>query len=112
MMRLRSSARSRTSTSTWTDGRAMSRHALLCSLPRFPAVTAHATLKGLQHSRRRAQQTLCFAQGYAMVEYASAKEAQDAIDGMNGQEFMTQPLSATWCFVKGPSRKRGGGARR
>jgi RNA-binding protein 8A len=45
-----------------------------------------------------------------MVEYASAKEAQDAIDAMHGQEFMTQPLHVTWCFVKGPSRKRGAGA--
>ncbi len=50
------------------------------------------------------------SQGYAMVEYASAKEAQDAIDAMHGQEFMTQPLHVTWCFVKGPSRKRGAGA--
>lgn len=46
-------------------------------------------------------------QGYAMVEYATKKEAQDAIDNMNGQEFMTQPLQVTWCFTKGPTRKRG-----
>lgn len=31
-------------------------------------------------------------QGYAMVEYATKKEAEDAITNMNGQEFMTQPL--------------------
>lgn len=47
-------------------------------------------------------------QGYAMVEYATKKEAEDAISSMNGQEFMTQPLQVTWCFTKGPARKRGG----
>jgi RNA-binding protein 8A len=41
-----------------------------------------------------------------MVEYATKKEAQDAIEGMNGQEFMTQPLLVTWCFSKGPARRR------
>ena len=46
-------------------------------------------------------------QGYAMVEYMTKKEAQDAIDNMNGQEFMTQPLLVTWCFVKGSARRRG-----
>ena len=47
------------------------------------------------------------AQGYAMVEYASKKEAEDAISSMNGQEFLNQPLQVTWCFTKGPARKRG-----
>jgi RNA-binding protein 8A len=41
-----------------------------------------------------------------MVEYVTKKEAQDAIDTMNGQEFMTQPLLVTWCFMKGSSRRR------
>jgi RNA recognition motif-containing protein len=27
-----------------------------------------------------------------MVEYATKKEAEDAITNMSGQEFMTQPL--------------------
>lgn len=47
-----------------------------------------------------------------MVEYATAKEAQDAIDAQNGQDFMTQPLQVTWCFVKGPNRKRAPAIRR
>lgn len=46
-------------------------------------------------------------QGYAMVEYATKKEAEDAISSMNGQEFLNQPLQVTWCFTKGPARKRG-----
>ncbi len=41
-----------------------------------------------------------------MVEYVTKKEAQDAIDNMNGQEFMTQPLLVTWCFVKAAARRR------
>ncbi|CAK0785932.1 hypothetical protein CVIRNUC_009145 [Coccomyxa viridis] len=49
-----------------------------------------------------------YVKGYAMVEYATKKEAEDAISSMNGQEFMTQPLQVTWCFTKGPARKRGG----
>ncbi|EIE26660.1 hypothetical protein COCSUDRAFT_12101, partial [Coccomyxa subellipsoidea C-169] len=47
-----------------------------------------------------------YVKGYAMVEYVTKKEAQDAIDNMNGQEFMTQPLLVTWCFVKAAARRR------
>ena len=42
-----------------------------------------------------------------MVEYASKKEAEDAISSMNGQEFMNQQLQVTWCFTKGAAKKRG-----
>lgn len=53
------------------------------------------------------KRAFCCTQGYAMVEYATKKEAEDAISNMNGQEFLTQPLQVTWCFTKGAAKKRG-----
>lgn len=53
-----------------------------------------------------------FVKGYAIVEYATKKEAQAAIDGMDGQELLTQPVQVTWAFHQGPARKGKGGGRR
>jgi len=50
-----------------------------------------------------------FVKGYALVEYASRSEAQAAIDGLDGQEVLTQNVNVTWAFQSGPIRRPGGG---
>jgi len=45
-----------------------------------------------------------FVKGYALVEFASQKEAQGAIDTMNGEKIMGQEISVDWAFSAGPSR--------
>jgi RNA-binding protein 8A len=53
-----------------------------------------------------------FVKGYALVEYQSKKEAEAAINAMNGAEFMERKLSVDWAFSKGvkstKSRSTGG----
>lgn len=46
-----------------------------------------------------------FVKGYAIIEYATKREAQAAIDGMDGQELLTQKVNVSWAFSQGPSRK-------
>uniref|UniRef100_A0A7S0U015 RNA-binding protein 8A n=2 Tax=Hemiselmis andersenii TaxID=464988 RepID=A0A7S0U015_HEMAN len=47
-----------------------------------------------------------FVKGYALVEYELRKEAQAAIEEMNGAEFMEQTLTVDWAFTKGPFKGR------
>ena len=41
-----------------------------------------------------------FVKGYALVEFELRKEAQAAIEEMNGAEFMEQTLTVDWAFTK------------
>jgi RNA-binding protein 8A len=53
-----------------------------------------------------------FVKGYALVEYATQKEAQVAIDGTDGKELLTQVVKVTWAFSKSPARAGRAGRRR
>lgn len=52
-----------------------------------------------------------FVKGYALVEFNSQKDAQGAIDSMNGEKIMGQEIAVDWAFTSGPSRGGGGKSR-
>ena len=60
----------------------------------------------LNHDRRTG-----FVKGYALIEYASEKEARGAIETMDGERMMGQPLKVDWAFRSGPLRLPGGARR-
>ena len=43
-----------------------------------------------------------FVKGYALVEYGSKKEAEDAIAEMDGKELLGQVVAVGWAFSAGP----------
>ncbi|KAG2498897.1 hypothetical protein HYH03_003088 [Edaphochlamys debaryana] len=47
-----------------------------------------------------------FVKGYALVEYKAFKEAQTAINEMNGKELLNQTISVDFAFRKPQQRRR------
>ena len=45
-----------------------------------------------------------FVKGYAAVEYATLKEAQEAVDDANGSTFMEQVLTVDFAFLSRPTK--------
>jgi len=55
------------------------------------------------------------AKGYALVEYESYEEAQDAINSLHGTELLGKTVGVDWAFVKptasSSSGRRGAGSK-
>ena len=47
-----------------------------------------------------------YAKGYALIEYATLKEAKKAIDGMNGQNFLEKKIQVDWAFKRPPPKSK------
>merc|ERR1712039_366133 len=43
-----------------------------------------------------------FAKGYALLEYPFKKNAERALDEMNGKDFLGQKIKVDWAFFKTP----------
>ncbi|XP_026691441.2 RNA-binding protein 8A [Ciona intestinalis] len=47
-----------------------------------------------------------YIKGYALVEYETYKEAQAALDAMNGYDLYNEKLAVDWAFVKPPAARK------
>ena len=46
-----------------------------------------------------------YVKGYALIEYATEKEAREAIKGLDGTELLGQTIHINWAFVRGSRRR-------
>ncbi|CAG9463195.1 unnamed protein product [Pedinophyceae sp. YPF-701] len=47
-----------------------------------------------------------FVKGYALIEYETKREAQEAIDEMNGKEILGKEVAVSWAFCQGPKQPK------
>lgn len=53
-----------------------------------------------------------FVKGYALIEYHTLRDAQGALDEMNGAQIMGKEIAVDWAFQQGPLRAAGRSAAR
>lgn len=44
--------------------------------------------------------------GYALIEYANQEEAEAAIKGLDGTDFVDHTIHVDWAFTKGSNKAR------
>lgn len=61
----------------------------------------------VKNFRMEMDRRTCFVKGYALIEYNQKQEAKQAIEQMDGAEFMERKLAVDWAFLKSGASSRG-----
>lgn len=54
------------------------------------------------------KQYVCLLQGYALVEFETFKEADEAMKALNGTDILGQTIHVDWAFIRGAAAGKHG----